>query len=290
MRLGLICNPTAGGGKAAHNAERAIEEFVRRGFTTETFRTTGPMTAAHAATRLALSNDALVVVGGDGTINEVVNGLKGARIPLGIVPSGLVNVLSLELRLPRSVEEACAVIAAGKTRDLDVGLVNGRRFTLMVGVGFDALTVKNLDVSAKRRYGEVAFVRTALSKEVREEGPDFVVRVGNRRYIANFAVAANTRYYAGRFGVARKALPDDGLLDVVAFRDRTLLGQASFWLGALGGWAGLHPRAAEGCAREVEFDLYRGQDPVWFQVDGELAGRLPARVVVEPAALSVLVP
>ncbi len=248
------------------------------------------MTASHAATRMALVNEALVVVGGDGTVNEVVNGLKGARIPVGIIPSGSVNVLSLELGLPRSVEKACAVIAEGRTRDLDVGTVNGRRFNLMVGVGFDALTVKNLDPAAKRRYNEAAFVWTALRKEVRQGGPDFVMKVGDRRFLANFAVAANTRYYGGRFGIARKARPDDGHLDVVAFRDRSLIGLASFWFGALVGWGGLHSSATEVRTQQVEFSLYGGRGPVWYQVDGELAGTLPARVGLEPAALTMYVP
>jgi len=248
------------------------------------------MTAAHAATRMALVNEALVVVGGDGTVNEVVNGLKGARVPVGIIPSGSVNVLSLELGLPHTVEKACAVIAAGRTRDIDVGIVNGRRFTLMVGVGFDALTVKNLNPASKRRYNEAAFVWTALRKEVRQGGPDFVMKAGDRRFLANFAVAANTRYYGGRFGVARKAQPDDGRLDVVAFRDRSLVGLVSFWFGALVGWGGLHVSATEARAQQVEFGLYGGCGPVWYQVDGELAGTLPARVSLEPAALTLYVP
>ena len=289
MRIGLICNPTAGSGKAARSAERAAREFERLGFAVEAVSTTARFEATAQAARLAQVTDALVVVGGDGTINEVVNGLKGIQIPLGIIPSGSVNVLSLELGLPRLVEKACAVVAAGRTRDLDVGVVNGRRFTLMVGVGFDALTVKNLDLTAKRRYGEAAFVATALRPHVRREGPDFVVRVGRRRFIANFAVAANTHYYGGRFGVARRARPDDGLLDVVAFRDRSFVGQISFWMGALAGWAGLHPSAAETRADRLDFVPYGDGEPVWYQVDGELAGQLPAEVEVDPSALSVFV-
>lgn len=290
MRIGLICNPTAGGGRAAGNAEQAVDELRRLGCDVESAFTTARNDATAQATRLARITDALVVVGGDGTVNEVVNGLRGTSIPLGIIPSGSVNVLSLELGLPRSVERACAVVVAGRIRDLDVGVVNGRRFALMVGVGFDALTVKNIDLTAKRRYGEAAFVATALRREVRREGPDFVVHVGRRRFVANFAVAANTHYYGGRFGVARRARPDDGLLDVVAFRDRSFAGQASFWLGALVGWAGLHPSAAEMRARRLQFVPYGDRGPVWYQVDGELAGTLPAEVDLEPGALSVFVP
>ncbi len=86
MRIGLICNPTAGGGRAAGNAEQAVDELRRLGCDVESAFTTARNDATAQATRLARITDALVVVGGDGTINEVVNGLKGTSIPLGIIP------------------------------------------------------------------------------------------------------------------------------------------------------------------------------------------------------------
>ena len=157
------------------------------------------------AGRIACEVDVVVAIGGDGTINEVVNGMAACDAPecatgavgpaegrpaagdpaagevvrkakLGIVPAGTVNVLALELGLPFQVERACNAIAEGKTISLDVGRVNDRGFVLMTGAGIDALTVRNIDPRQKKRFKELAFVGTGLRWGLAADPPAFVVR------------------------------------------------------------------------------------------------------------------
>ena len=150
---------------------------------------------------------------------------------LGIVPAGTVNVLALELGLPFQVERACNVIAGGKTISLDQGKVNGRRFMLMMGAGIDALTVRNIDPLAKRRFKELAFVTTGVRLGFAQKHPIFIVRANGEEHLATFFVAGNSRYYAGRFGITPMADPTDGVLDLVLYTGHDRPGLAGFWLG-----------------------------------------------------------
>jgi YegS/Rv2252/BmrU family lipid kinase len=243
--------------------------------------------------------DIIVAIGGDGTINEVTNGMARARdkagpgVPqprLGIVPAGTVNVLALELGIPFQVERACAVIAGDKTLSLDQGKVNGRRFMLMMGAGIDALTVRNVDMTAKRRFKELAFLGTGLKLGLTQRHPVFIVRINGAEYVATFMVAGNSRWYAGRFGVTPMADPTDGVLDFVLYTGLDRPGLAAFWLGVP---TGLHLRSKKVLylhSERAEVFPVDNAEPIWFQTDGELAGRLPAHGEVEPHAIEVLVP
>jgi YegS/Rv2252/BmrU family lipid kinase len=254
------------------------------------------------ARRLAPRTDIIVAVGGDGTINEVVNGMAQAAEPeqvgedrrpacrLGIVPAGTVNVVALELKLPFKAEDACRVIAGGHTRALDLGKVNDRRFVLMTGAGIDALTIQHLDPRLKKRLRSLAFVGTGLTEGLSHQQPEFVVTIDGAQYRATFFVASNFRYYAGHLAMAPKADPADGLLDMMLFHGTTKQSLLTFWWRLL---ARTHVRWRNvTCvqAARAELSPLSEEEPVWLQADGEIVGKLPAVVEIEPAAIEVLVP
>lgn len=288
MKAGLIFNPTAGGGRSLSAASEARAHLERSGLEVEVRTTQAPREATFIAQELATSVDAIVVVGGDGTVNEVINGLAAHTVPLGIVPAGTVNVLALELAIPFNVRKACEIIARGRTLTLDLGRVDGRRFVLMVGVGLDALTIRELDLGAKQRYRELAFVWTGLRSYLRHPPIEFPVLVDGERYAATYAVVGNTRYYGGRFGVTVRADPTDGLFDVLLYRDRGFGPAAAFWAGVPLGMHVRDPGVTYLRGRHVAFEAPE-DGIVWFQTDGELAGRLPAVVDIEDKALEVYV-
>jgi diacylglycerol kinase (ATP) len=205
VRAAIIYNPSAGKARADVIASAVQRGLIRRGLDAELHATRSPKDATAIAQRLTSTVDIVVAVGGDGTVNEVANGLAGAgarparadmpgavpaagdgetplatghRATLGIVPAGTVNVLALELGLPFQVERACDVIASGKTIALDLGKVNGRGFFLMTGAGIDALTVRSIDRRAKRRFRELAFLGTGLRRGLTAPSPAFLVRAG----------------------------------------------------------------------------------------------------------------
>ncbi len=290
MRVGLVCNPSAGGGKAAAVAARAQTRLHTHGIDVTVRSTSTPQEASDITQEMAQDVDVVVAVGGDGTVNEVVNGLAGTNIPLGIVPAGTVNVLALELGIPFDTDRACDVIAAGSALSLDLGTANGRRFTLMLGAGIDAMTVRELDPIAKRRFGRLAFVSTGVLSRIRHPQPDFEVDVDGQSFQATFAVVGNSRFYAGRFGVTTEADPTDGVFDVLVYYGQSLAADALFWMGVplelhLGHPGVTYVRGAKVTLRPLDAD-----DIVWFQTDGELAGALPATAIIEQRALQVFVP
>ena len=290
MDLGLVLNPSAGGGKAADVAQRAAARLSTRGFAVTVRSTHTPREAQDIAQELARTVDIVVVVGGDGTVNEVVNGLAGTSVPLGIVPGGTVNVLALELGIPFDADRACDVIAEGHTSFLDIGTVDNRRFTLMLGAGIDALTVHELNPLMKRRYGRLAFVSTGVRSRLRYPQPEFTVEVDGHPYPATFAVVGNSHFYGGRFGVTTEADPTDGVFDVLVYHGQSLAADALFWMGVPLELHRSHPGVTYLRGTEVTLRPLDPDDVVWFQTDGELAGRLPATAVIEQRALEVFVP
>ena len=312
MKTVVIFNPSAGRGRGGAIASAVERGLVKRGLKVELHATRRPKDAVVIARDLASQADIIVAVGGDGTINEVANGMAcgsevardaalvssgapGVRVrdrkaTLGIVPAGTVNVLALELGLPFQVERACNVIAGGKTISLDLGRVNERRFVLMMGAGIDALTVRNIDLRAKKRFKELAFLSTGIRAGFAGRPPAFLVRANGEEHRTTFFVAGNSRYYGGRFGVTPGADPTDGVLDLLLFTGTTRSSLAVFWLGVPSGLHLRNPNVVYLRGERAELAPLEDKNVVWFQTDGEVAGRLPATVEIDPHALEVLVP
>lgn len=298
-RIALIYNPSAGRRQGESIATALLELLEKQGFDAQVYPTGGSDGGAVLARRVASTSDVVVAVGGDGTVNEVINGLAGSQegsttsqATLGIVPAGTVNVLARELGLlPCPVERACDIITRGKTIALDLGRANSRYFALMMGAGIDALTVRNLDLEAKRRFKELAFVATGLVKGFAKRPPAFLVRTEGRDYRATFLVAGNCRLYANRLSLTRQADPTDGLLDLLVFTGESRPSLAAFWLGVPSGLHLRHPQVTYLRCRGAELlALEESPAVVWFQTDGELAGMLPVTVHVVPRAIRILVP
>lgn len=290
MKVAVIYNPYAGrerGGVVAATIETCLGSH---GLEVELHATQQPGDATQIAKRVSPMVDTVVAVGGDGTINEVVNGMANSHARLGIVSAGTVNVLSLELGLPSQVERACSVIAGGKTKAMDVGWVDDRRFLLMMGAGIDAQTIKNLDPKSKKRYRELAFISTGLRTGLSAQPQIFRVKVNGLEYLSTFLVAGNSRNYGGRFGITTDADPTDGLLDVLIFRGLTIGKLSAFWLGVPTGLHIHHKDVVYVKAEELEVFPFNEDDQVWYQTDGELAGTLPAKLGIDHHALDILVP
>jgi diacylglycerol kinase (ATP) len=297
----VIHNPTAGRDQGATVAKTVQRILGKRGFEVELRGTSDPHDATHIAKEVAGEADIIVAVGGDGTINEIVNGMSARRVRdaltgrttrplLGIVPAGTVNVLALELGIPSQVAKACRIIAEGTTMTLDLGKVNGRWFVLMMGAGIDALTIHNIDPKAKKRFRELAFVSTGVKAGLAGPPTEFLVRIGDEEHRATFFVAGNSRYYAGRLGVTPKADPTDGRLDLMLFRGTKRSSLAAFWLAVPTALHLQNDKVLYLCGERAELLPLDPEQVVWFQTDGELAGWLPATVEIDPHALDVLVP
>jgi diacylglycerol kinase family enzyme len=160
----------------------------------------------------------VIACGGDGTVRACVEGLAGTQTPLAVVPAGTGNLLARNLDLPEEPRKAIEVALSGGRRRLDVGYVNGEAFAIMAGAGFDAAIMRDTDGDRKDRIGALAYVETAL-RHLRDERVGAVVRVDGRSVFDGdvaTVVVGNLGRLQGGMEVLPEALPDDGVLDVLA--------------------------------------------------------------------------
>ena len=294
----LIVNPTAG--RRRRGLVDAVAGRVRReGWTVDVVETT----AAGDARRLAETCDArrydvIAVAGGDGTINEVINGLAGRSDDtpaIGIVPLGTANVLAHELGLGFSAAAVARTMVAGRPLLVQPGeAVNGagaRCFSLMAGAGFDAKVVAGVSAPLKRRLGRAAYVWRSLVEARRYRPVRYDVEIDGVRHEASSVIVTRSRHYAGPYVVAPKAALGEPLLHVCLFerwgRSHTFRYGLALLLGRLPRMAGY--RVVTGRAVRVSVLSDAGElreQPV--QIDGDNALTLPVSIGLSAGAVRLL--
>jgi diacylglycerol kinase (ATP) len=216
-RLLVIYNPTAGR-RSLRRLHRFLAQLGRLDVAVVLRETLARGDAeAFARAADAAEFDAVVAAGGDGTINEVVNGLADSALPLAVMPLGTGNVLANEIGLPRKPERVAEIAVAGAARPIWIGEVAGRRFVMMAGIGFDAAVVAGLDLALKRRVGKLAFVKEIIAQLWHHGACRYHVSCEGADHLPASAVIANGRFYAGRFVLAPAARLDDPALQLVLF-------------------------------------------------------------------------
>ncbi len=288
MRLALIYNPMAG--KSSERRARKITDALENhGAHVEPLATTGPGDATVLAREAAGRGfDRIVAAGGDGTVNEVVNGIAGRDVELAVIPVGTVNVLAKALSLPMHVSDACRVAVKGKSIQLDLGQAGDRYFTLMAGIGFDALTIRNLDPVLKRALKGAAFPISGIKTLIMEDLPLITVKWEGGETEGYFVIAANSRYYGGRFGPTPLAHMQDGLLDFCVLKEKSFTEMLRFWISTVRKEQLDEPLAEYFRTAAAEVTCPSGNE-VLIQTDGEIVGELPVKIALIPGGLKVCV-
>lgn len=239
----------------------------------------------------------IVSVGGDGTFNDVLQGVMasgvGADVTLGLIPMGTANVLAGVLGLPLNDPRGAArVVCAGHMRSIDVGQTQSRWFALAAGIGFDAEATRRVSPRWKRRVGEPAYVAAAAKLVLRY--PRHAIRLvcdggPTQAFDAYLVVVANGGQYGGRFRLGANVLLDDGLLDVYVCERSGLLAVSVLRHGLA-----LLRNRFEGVAGVRHFQVrdvvIEADNPLAVHLDGDAAGLTPLHVRVVPNALRVCVP
>ena len=284
-RLLVIHNPTAGGWRRKPRFARALAELARHGCRVEVRRTEARGDAERMA-RAARADefDLVVAAGGDGTINEVVNGLIHSGLPLGVIPLGTANVFASEIGLPSDIQAAASFTARAPIVPVYVGRANDRCFSLMAGVGFDALVVAGVDGRLKRLCGKCAYVAESFFRMAAWRARPYAVTVDGKRHETASVIIAKGRYYAGRYVVAPSAHLSSPSFQVVLFRKGGRLAVMRYGLALL---LNVIPRLpdvdiVEG--RSIEIEGPPGE-PV--QGDGDIVASLPLRVSIADRLLRV---
>ncbi|MFP5363427.1 MAG: diacylglycerol/lipid kinase family protein [Thermoleophilia bacterium] len=288
-RVALLCNPSAGGGRAARilpRAERALRDLG------VPFHTEVTRDLAHGeelARSAARAGEVTVTLSGDGLIGCVVGVLRefpGAV--LGILPGGRGNDTARVLGIPRDIEAACAVIASGRERDLDIGEVEGRSFIGVASLGFDS-DANRIANAAPARLGRLVYVYGALRALAGWKPARFDLRLdGEPLSSIGYSVAAcNSGCYGGGMHLAPSAALDDGLLDVVLIASHSRRSFLATLPKAFKGTHVAHPAVRILRGRELEVDADR---PFTVYADGDPIATTPTTIRVVPRALRVLAP
>ena len=287
-RAVIIGNPNSG----SAGDEGYLEDFASMlragGLTVEVLNTERP---DHATELAAAAGDRLVIAaGGDGTVNEVINGLS-ENATLGILPIGTANVLARELGLPLEPADACEKILTGKAFRMDVGVATDgegtqRRFACMAGIGFDAEVVREVGPRLKRYLRSLAFPLVALKVYLRGERPELHIEDGEKTHVVQYAVVANGQYYGGDFETAEEASLTSGELQVVLVDKVGRLMRPDVLAHILA------KRPLDRTMRSFSSSGVRAESSaggrVRVQIDGEVWGGLPMSFRTEPAALEVI--
>lgn len=296
MQTCVIFNPAARGNKARH-FRRHLDEIAAR---CALKATSGPGDARRLAAEAVRDGfDLIVAAGGDGTVNETLNGLGDVpdgftRARLGVLPLGTINVFARELQIPLKVEQAWDILLSGHERKIDLpwveffvdGTLRKQYFAQLGGSGLDARAIELVSWSLKKKFGPLAYLFAGL-QALRESKPRITVQAGGQTVEGELILLGNGRYYGGTFNIFPAAKLDSGRLELCALPQmnwRTLGHCAPRLL--------LRGKLPESAVKRLSASrlALTSAAPAAFELDGEWIGHLPATFGLEPQALRVVVP
>jgi diacylglycerol kinase (ATP) len=292
----VIFNPAARGEKA----RRFRRQLDAIGAQCALKATTAPGIARRLAAEAVTDGfDLIVAAGGDGTVNEVLNGIGDApdgfaRARLGVLPLGTVNVFARELKIPLKVERAWEVLQNGRELKIDLprvefsadGVLQKRYFCQLAGAGMDARAIELVDWRHKKQVGKLAYVIAGL-KALCEKKPEITVRANGQKISGELILIGNGKFYGGSFAILPLADLRDGRLDIC------VLPRVN-WMALLRSAPGLLLRGKlpASVAQHLSAETFEltSESAAAFELDGEWVGKLPVTFSIEREKLRVVMP
>lgn len=290
----LLVNPAAGRKPWLRRRQisRALQELESAGMTV-TVEEVGRSREGADVAREGVEEgaDLIIVCGGDGTINYVIQGMVPSRVPLAILPGGTANMLARELGIPLDIEQAARAIPASVLRRISVGSAGGRYFVSLAGAGFDARVVRQLSKRWKAALGIGSYVIEAFQELFfGPPNPYFYLTANGRRERVSYACASKSQHY-GHVRVLPEADLFSDQFYLYAFLSQSRWRYVHYGAAILAGRKASLPAFRQFPTQRVDWEPVEPQErEVYFQVDGELAGQLPCTVEIVPDALTVLAP
>jgi diacylglycerol kinase (ATP) len=296
VKVLVIGNPAAGHGAAGGRAARLVRALEARGHQVEWFATRAPGDARRQAAAREGGVDCIVTAGGDGTLNEVLNGLaEPTATPLVPMALGTANMLAAALGLPAAPEALAEVVTSGILRRLDLGRVRAEdreagpttRFASVAGVGFDALVTRTVGLRRRGPLGYRGYAAPILRTLARYRAPRLTVRLdGGTPLPCGFLIVSRVPNYGGIFRVAPDARPDDGLLHACLFAEASIPALVRIVAPALRGRLAGAPGVSVHRATRIRVDC---EGSAAVQVDGDYWGPTPVELGLDVGGLAVLV-
>jgi diacylglycerol kinase (ATP) len=303
----IIFNPVSGGGKCSRprHLEEARTILASAGIDAQLLPTSAPGQAGEIAARAIANGSQLIIgCGGDGTLNEIINGMPGSKVPLALLPAGTANILAKELRIPWNIPRAAALIPRGIPTRIALGAIttgnasldpnapnNSRRYFLVVaGAGADGALVHALDPNVKQRAGLLAYWMEGAKQLLRYKFPQFRVTTAENKEVATtLVIVGRTKHYGGPFRITRDADLFANEFELAIFCSqsamRYLLYLPACWMGRLHRLKDIHFVKTN----SVRCEGLRAE-PIYAQVDGEASESLPVTFSIVPDALTLVVP
>ncbi len=281
----VILNPAARGDRATRWRPR-VESLTRGAVLCATSRSGEAELLARHAVKEGFQT--IVAAGGDGTINEIVNGIAESEVVLGLLPLGTMNVFATELGLPANDLDHCwEIIRSQRTRRVDLPSANGKHFVQLAGVGLDAQVVQETSHTFKRNFGPLSYLISAAQIATRQP-PRLTIESENAvTDEGSLVLVGNGRLYGGRFPFFKQAMIDDGLLDVLVFKRLNYIEIIRYLQNVV--------FSSQITSPEVEYFQTRrlrvtSDANVPVEIDGEVVGSCPVEFQIRAGGLRVLTP
>ena len=287
----LICNPTAKSMSEA-KIERACRLLEQKDYRVDLLLTKQRGEARHLAKDAAKRAPLVIIAaGGDGTFNEVANGMAGSEIPMAILPLGTTNVLAKELGIPDTVKGALEVALNKTPKSVSLGRIAivhdsfpvSRYFILMAGIGFDGEAVFGINETFKKISGKGAYLYSGVKTLLRFAPDELAVTVNGRKHTASSVIVGNASKYGGHFRVTPDVRLIDPVLHVCLFKGKKRIDTFRYILGIV---TGSHLKFAD--VEYLKATQIQVKGHAHIQLDGDYFGMTPAEISIVPNALRLI--
>ena len=287
-RCRLIRNPTAGVNWSHALRQRVLDRLMDWIPSIEITTTQSRGHATQLAREAAASGcDLVIAAGGDGTLNEVINGITGSGTAVAFLPSGTGNSIAYSLGLPLHPLADVTALRRGQVREAYLGLADGRYFALMVGIGFDAYAVKKVRYGIKRILGRASYIVSGSGALLGYRYPIFTVKIGKKSYTGSTVVIAKSQYYASRFRMAPDVSLEKPEFQVFIFTGRGALTYLKY-VGAV--VMNRHMRLSDVISIKANEIQVSPQTGLLAHMDGDVLPNIPAEIRIADERIRILFP
>ncbi|MFT7665499.1 MAG: diacylglycerol kinase (ATP) [Planctomycetota bacterium] len=284
----IVANPVAGNGHGESAALELAEGLHSMGASTRVHLTQKRGDAFQWLRSSQHECDLVVSIGGDGTLREVLAGLVNPETPVGILPLGTANALAAELHLPRDVHHALEIISNGRVAKIDAATVNGSLSILVTSIGFDAMTVRELEARRNGPITKLSYFPAAMRALRGYRSPELEIELDGEKLKEHYGMvfASNVNHYGGFMRLDPSGKLDDGMFEIFLFQKTNPIGL--LW-HVIRGLVGKLP--SKNCEmRRARKLRVSSKTPVSYQIDGDYGGETPVELALTGLQFKILIP
>jgi diacylglycerol kinase (ATP) len=282
-KIGIIYNPNAGTGKIKKLLK--IKEYLDLNHSVTIFDTKKPGDATEIARRECGNFDIIVAAGGDGTINEVINGIQKDTV-LGIIPLGTANILAIEAGIKNDIKSICKSIEKGVTKKIYISNINNKKFFLMAGIGYDGDIVHKMHPSLKKIFGKAMFGFLGMLEFFKLKKYNIKVETENETAFGNWVLVTNSKHYAGPYKITKSTSIFNDNIVCYVFNDLSRLGFLYYiFLILFYGDLSRSKKVTKIISKNIKIS---SKEKINVQCDGEKYGNLPIEINFSSESINLL--